>query len=144
MNQKYLAAYAIGPEKDTAMCIRATPENISAFLVRHSDAPLVRMETLAGDYFLLDARLGFPQRCFDQKYLRESLLPVLCPMQTGEREVPEIEYIEPGGQVLEDWSPLPDWNAWREYGISDAEFPGFREELLADTEYGENEEEMER
>lgn len=130
MNQKYLVAYTAGLENDVSLCIKADAMNIAAFLVEHKDAPLVTMETLGDEYFLLNARLGFLNCCFDQDYLRTELLPVLIPMQLGEIPLPPIEYVSRYEDLPENSAPLPDWNAWRNDGISDEDFPSFRSSLV--------------
>jgi hypothetical protein len=82
-------------------------------------------------HFLLNTRLGFINKCYDQSYLATQLIPVLAPMQMGERDIPEIISLSDYSELSpEDTSLLPDWNAWRDYGISDGDFPAFRESLL--------------
>jgi hypothetical protein len=130
MNQKYLAAYTQGMDEDIQLCIKADAENIAAFIAKYPFAPQITMETLEG-HFLLNTRLGFINKCYDQSYLATQLIPVLAPMQMGERDIPEIISLSDYSELSpEDTSLLPDWNAWRDYGISDGDFPAFRESLL--------------
>jgi hypothetical protein len=130
MNQKYLAAYTQGMDEDIQLCIKADAENIAAFIAKYPFAPKITMETLEG-HFLLNTRMGFIDRCYDQSYLATQLIPVLAPMQMGERDIPEIISLSDYSELSsEDTSLLPDWNAWRDYGISDEDFPAFRESLL--------------
>lgn len=147
MNQKYLVAYTTGLENDVSMCIKADPQNIAAFLVVNKDAPLITMETLSDEYFLLNAQFGFLNRCFDQEFLRTELLPVLVPMQLGETPLLPIDYVSSYEELPEDFAPLPDWNARRNDGISDKDFPAFRAslvEFLLEEHRGCEDEELER
>lgn len=122
MNQKYLAAYTQGLDEDMQLCIKADAENIAAFIAKYPFAPRITMETLEG-HFLLNTRMGFIDRCYDQNYLATQLIPVLAPMQMGERDIPEIISLSDYSELSpEDTSLLPDWNAWRDYGISDGDF----------------------
>lgn len=130
MNQKYLAVYTLGLDEDIQICIKADAENIAAFIAKYPLAPKITMETLEG-HFLLNTRLGFIDKCYDQDYLATQLIPVLAPMQMGEHYIPEIVAITDYSELTaEDAPPLPDWNAWRDYGITDEDFPAFRKSLL--------------
>ena len=130
MNQKYLAAYTQGLDEDIQLCIKADAENIAAFIAKYPLAPKITVETLDG-HFLLNTRLGFIDKCYDQTYLAAQLIPALAPMQMGERDIPEIVALSDYSELNpEDTPPLPDWNAWRDYGITDEDFPAFRESLL--------------
>lgn len=148
MNQTYLFAYTQGLPEDIQACIKADDENIAAFIAKYPSAPKITMETMDG-HFLLNTSLGFIDRCYDQNYLATRLIPVLAPMQMGDREIPEIvtlsesEYAELNP---EDIFKLPDWNAWRDYGISDRDFPAFRQDLLemSDDSLKTESEEMDR
>lgn len=68
MNQKYLAVYTLGLDEDIQIFINADAENIAAFIAKYPLAPKITMETLDG-HFLLDTRLGFIDKCYDQTYL---------------------------------------------------------------------------
>ena len=129
MNQKYLAVYTLGLDEDIQICIKADTENIAAFIAKYPLAPKITMETLDG-HFLLDTRLGFIDKCYDQTYLATQLIPVLAPMQMGELDIPEIVTVTDYTELAGDAPPLPDWNAWRDYGITDEDFPAFRKSLL--------------
>lgn len=129
MNQKYLAVYTLGLDEDIQICIKADAENIAAFIAKYPLAPKITMETLDG-HFLLDTRLGFIDKCYDQTYLATQLIPVLAPMQMGELDIPEIVTVTDYTELAGDALPLPDWNAWRDYGITDEDFPAFRKSLL--------------
>jgi len=130
MNQKYLAVYTLGLDEDMQLCIKADAENIAAFIAKYPLAPKITMETLDG-HFLLNTRLGFIDKCYDQTYLATQLIPVLAPMQMGERDIPEVAAITDYSDLnMEDAPRLPDWNAWRDYGITDEDFPAFRKSLL--------------
>lgn len=147
MNQKYLVANTAGLENNVSMCIKADPQNIAAFLVLNKDAPLITMETLGDEYFLLNARLGFIDRCFDQEFLRTELLPVLVHLQLGEMSLMPIDYVSSYEDLPVDFAPLPDWNAWRNDGISDKDFSAFRAslvELLLEEQRECEDEEIER
>ncbi len=63
-------------------------------------------------------------------YLATQLIPVLAPMQMGELDIPEIVTVTDYTELAGDALPLPDWNAWRDYGITDEDFPAFRKSLL--------------
>lgn len=130
MNQKYLEVYTQGINVDIQLCIKADAENIAAFIAKYSFAPKITMETLDG-HFLLNTRLGFIYKCYDQTYLAAQLIPLLAPMQMGERDIPEIVALTDYSELTpEDMPTLPDWNAWRDYGITDVDFPAFRKSLL--------------
>jgi hypothetical protein len=130
MNQRYLVAYTQGLDKDIQVCIKANAENIAAFIAKYPFAPKITMETLNG-HFLLNTRLGFIDKCYDQTYLAAQLIPALAPMQMGERDIPEVAALSDYSELdPEDTALLPDWNAWRDYGISDEDFPAFRKSLL--------------
>jgi hypothetical protein len=130
MNQRYLVASTKGLAEDIQVCIRADAENIAAFIAKYPFAPQITMETLDG-YFLLNTSLGFIFKCYDQTYLATQLIPVLAPMQMGERDIPEVVAFSDYSELTEEAvPPLPDWNAWRDYGISDEAFPAFREDLI--------------
>ena len=130
MNQKYLAVYTLGLDEDVQLCIKADAENIAAVIAKYPFAPKITMETLDG-HFLLNTRLGFIDKCYDQSYLATQLIPVLAPMQMGDQDIPEIVTLTDFSELTpEDTPPLPDWNAWRDYGITDEDFPTFRRSLL--------------
>lgn len=130
MNQKYLAVYTLGLDEDIQLCIKADAENIAAVIAKYPLAPKITMETLDG-HFLLNTRLGFIDKCYDQTYLATQLIPVLAPMQMGERDIPEIVALTDYSELTTEDAPLlPDWNAWRDYGIADEDFPAFRKGLL--------------
>lgn len=129
MNQTYLFVYTQRLPKNIQACINVDAENIAAFIAKYPSAPVITFETLNG-YFLLNTRLGFIDRCYDQNYLATQLIPVLTPMQMGERSIPEIVTLDYSELTLEDMPPLPDWNAWRDYGILEKDFPAFRQSLL--------------
>ena len=70
-----------------------TPSNIANFIVQNSRNVCVVTNT--ADTLILNSTVeGFVDRCPNQKYLLEELLPVLIPLQTGDVKPQEIEFIE--------------------------------------------------
>lgn len=106
MNQKYLAVYTQGLNEDIQLCIKADAENIAAFIAKYPLAPKITMETLDG-HFLLNTRLGFIDKCYDQTYLATQLIPVLAPMQMGERDIPEVVAITDYSELTMEDAPHP-------------------------------------
>lgn len=75
--------------------IEDTPENIAAFVVTRPFNKNYAFVTPEDDLKLFS--MGkFLDLVEDQKYLHEELLPVIVEMQTGEREVPEVNYYTEG------------------------------------------------
>ena len=121
MNQKYLQGLSSdmsGP--GDAVCFEATPENISAFLMRHQGAVMSAIGTMDSRSFLT-ARMGFIDICPDQKYLREKLLPVYSRVQMGELPVPELRSVSKEVALAAE-RPRPDWNYLRWKGYSDTKY----------------------
>lgn len=66
-----------------------TPEQISAFIVKHQYESVMLVSFL--DIRLIETAMGFIQYCADQEYLRTKLIPVLAPMQMG--TVEKVEFV---------------------------------------------------
>lgn len=75
-------------EKQIASFLVRTKNAFKVHLDNHFD--LMEIVTLAGSG-------GFLDKCTDQKYLTEKLLPVLIPMQQGEIEPEELRIVSWGG-----------------------------------------------
>ena len=81
MNQKYLAA-CVGMEP---YCIKADAENIAAFIEKYSREDDIWITTLH-DYPLLSTFGGFVNRCYDQEFMKNELLPALNAIQLDGEE----------------------------------------------------------
>lgn len=114
MNQKYLAAY-VGMEP---YCIKADPENIAAFIEKYSREDDIWITTLH-DYPLLTTLGGYINRCYDQEFLRNELLPAVNAIQMGEKEPQEIVFASDISEMPEHPAPVPDWDCSRGHGIYD-------------------------
>lgn len=68
-----------------------TPENIANFLGQHQYDVQRIILTDMFDTLILDFTYGFVNRCPDQKFLKEKLLPLLIPLQMGINEPREVE-----------------------------------------------------
>jgi len=121
MNQKYLQGISSEMNNpNDAVFFEATPENISAFLIRHRSAQLSAIGTV-DDKSFLTASLGFINICPDQKYLTEKLLPVYSKVQMGILPVPPLKTV-PKKAALAESCPRPDWNYLRWDGYSDKKY----------------------
>lgn len=70
-----------------------TTSNIASFIVQNSSNACVVTNT--ADTLILNSTVGgFVDHCPNQRYLQEELLPVLIPLQMGDVEPQEIEFIE--------------------------------------------------
>lgn len=121
MNQKYLQGLSSDMRgRSDAVYFEATPENISAFLMRYQRAELSAIGTTDNRTFLT-ARMGFIDICPDQDYLRETLLPLYSRVQMGAFPVPELTTV-PQELALAEKRPRPDWNYLRWDGCSDLKY----------------------
>jgi len=117
MNQKLLAAIVDG----YACCIKADVENIASFIATYAQYTDISIVTLHM-YPLLTTRIGYIDRCYDQDFIRE-LLPVLVPMQLGDKEPPEIVYPKTYGDFNEKTAPIPDWSCSEGHGLFNEAIP---------------------
>lgn len=70
-----------------------TPSNIANFIIQNASSVCVVTDT--ADTLILNSTVGgFVDRCPNQRYLQEELLPVLIPLQMGNVELQEIEFIK--------------------------------------------------
>lgn len=70
-----------------------TPSNIANFIVQNSSNVCVITDT--ADTLIVNSTVGgFVDRCPNQSYLQEELLPILIPLQMGDVEPQEIDFIE--------------------------------------------------
>jgi len=121
MNQKYLQGISSDMDSaDDAVFFEATPENISAFLIRHQGARSSAIGT-ADDRSFLTARCGFIDTCPDQQYLAQKLLPIYSKAQMGLAPVPPLKTV-PREVALAESCPRPDWNYLRWDGYSDKKY----------------------
>lgn len=121
MNQTYLqGVYSDMADPDDAVFFEATPENISAFLMRHQAAAETSIGTV-DDWIFLTARTGIIDVCPDQDYLTQTLLPVYSKVQSGELPTPPLETVS-RETALAGGCPKPDWNYLRWGGYSDERF----------------------
>ncbi len=121
MNQKYLQGLSSDMDSSNdAAFFEATPENISAFLIRHQGAQLSAIGT-TDDKSFLTASMGFINICPDQRYLAEKLLPVYSKVQMGILPVPPLKTV-PREVALAESCPRPDWNYLRWDGCSDKKY----------------------
>lgn len=88
LGEKYLYGYVNG----NRVKIANTVEQICAFIVKHGSDSVIITDVL--DNLEIQTSMGLIFYCKDQEFLREELLPVLVPMQTGLTEAPEfIPYV---------------------------------------------------
>lgn len=113
MNQKYLVA-RVGLLDECV--IHADAENIASFIAKYSMGGDIVMVTLQL-YPLLKTQGGFIERCYDQEFLKNELLPKLVPMQMGETEPGEIHYPETREDFQGNPAPIPDWDCSIGHGI---------------------------
>lgn len=112
MNQKYLLGFVEGE----GYCIQADVENVASFLARYSFDRDVMIMTLHR-YPLLTTSGGFLDRCYDQEYLKRELLPVVLPMQLGEKEPNIVTFKQDLRTIPEGSVPVPDWDCSKGHGI---------------------------
>lgn len=88
----YLVGYVPTAEGgNESRLLKVTPTNIAAFIAKNAAHDITI--TTPFDISFLTTYGGFVHYCADQKFLRTELLPVLIPMQRGEVEPPEIEFV---------------------------------------------------
>lgn len=92
----YLAVYECKEFRQpsgTLVCyIEDTPENVAAFVASASVNKNYAFINSA-DTVKLFSKGNFLDLVMDKEYLNHELLPVLVPMQTGEREIPEVKVL---------------------------------------------------
>jgi hypothetical protein len=86
LGEKALVGYAENRE----FYVENSAEQIAAFIMAHQYEDVTLVDVL--DRNVLNTSMGFVQYCYDQRFLREELIPVLAPMQMGEAEI--IEFVE--------------------------------------------------
>lgn len=101
MDYEYLIAYVEGDEGYERTAIAANAENIASFLVTNAEKRDI-MITTPLDTVFITARYGFIDKCTDQEFLMNKLLPVLIPMQQEETEPKPIEVYDEGLGFGED------------------------------------------
>lgn len=114
MNQKYLAA-CVGMEP---YCIKADAENIAAFIEKYSREDDIWITTLH-DYPLLSTLGGFVNRCYDQEFMKNELLPALNAIQLDGKKPQEIVFAKDINELSEHPAPVPDWDCSQGHGIYD-------------------------
>lgn len=112
MNQKCLIGNVCGEE----FCIQADAENISSFITSYGYEKNIILYTLHG-YPLLTTCGGFLDRCYDQDFLRNELMPVFLPMQMGETAPKETVFFNNIQELPEHPAPVPDWDCCSGHGI---------------------------
>lgn len=70
-----------------------TPQNIASFIVTNRNHQCT-ITDIGDNLIVTSLPGGFIDRCPNQSYLANELLPVLIPMQLGEVEPLEIEFID--------------------------------------------------
>ncbi len=121
MNQKYLQGISSNMRRrNEAVFFEATPENISAFLMKHQTAQMSAIGTVDEKSFLT-ARFGFINICPDQEYLAQKLLPIYSKVQMGIAPKPPLKKV-PRELALAEKCPRPDWNYLRWDGYSDKKY----------------------
>lgn len=70
-----------------------TPKNIASFIT-HNATHKCTITDLGDNLIVTSTIGGFVDECSNQRYLQKELLPTLVPMQMGQSEPIEIEYIE--------------------------------------------------
>ena len=92
----YLAVYECKtfrqPSGIPVCYIEDTPENVAAFI---ASAPVNKNYAFinSADTVRLFSMGNYLDLVMDKEYLNHELLPVLVPMQTGEKEIPEIKVL---------------------------------------------------
>ncbi|MFL0364572.1 MULTISPECIES: hypothetical protein [Pseudobacillus] len=83
---EFLLGYVKG--EDTIL-IHDNPVQISAFILKYHMQNVIITDVF--DQQLIATSMGFLMSCSNQEYLAKYLLPVLVPMQRGEKEIPNFE-----------------------------------------------------
>ncbi len=94
-NKSYVKGYVYDSTStyDKTYIFDDTPENIASFIVQHMFHKCVITDI--GDNFIVSSTVGgFIDRCPNQEYLINELHPAIIPLQLGEKELPEIEYVK--------------------------------------------------
>lgn len=81
-----------GTYKDKLM-FKGTPKNIASFIT-HNAMHKCTITDLGDTIIVTSTPGGFIDECPNQRYLQKELLPTLIPMQMGQLEPIEIEFIE--------------------------------------------------
>lgn len=74
-------------------------------------------------YPLLETKGWFIDRCYDQDFLEEELLPALVPMQMGDKEPSEIVFPNSSEDFNRNTAPVPDWSCSEGHGLFDLDIP---------------------
>ena len=70
-----------------------TPKNICNFILMHENNTVIITDKL--DRLIINSLPGgFIDRCPDQQYLTNEIMPVMLPLQMGEVDLEEIEFIQ--------------------------------------------------
>ena len=94
-NKNYVKGYVYNYKNtyDKVVMFEDTPENIASFIVQHMYNQCVITDL--GDNFIVSSMIGgFIDRCPNQEYLINELHPAIIPLQLGEKELLEIEYVK--------------------------------------------------
>ena len=82
-------------ENNVQYIFEDTPENIASFIVTNRNHQCT-ITDIGDNLIVTSLPGGFIDRCPNQTYLANELLPILIPMQLGEVEPLDIEFIDAG------------------------------------------------
>lgn len=105
MDQPYLIGYVQSKGSYTQYMLKDNPTNIASFIVKNAtlDDDNVVQITTPLDMPFLSTCGSFIDYSADQEFLRNELLPVLIPMQLGDRKPLEVVLIPES-----EFDPLDD------------------------------------
>lgn len=102
MDYPYVIGYVYSKEGRIQHLLKATPTNISSFIIKNSPLDVIKI-TSPLDTPFISTSAGFIDYCADQEFLRNELLHILIPMQLGDSEPSEVELVPEN-----DTDPLED------------------------------------